>query len=268
MKDETVKQMRIQILEKSDSEIRFVLEDSVPQFANALRRIMLTEVPVLAIETAEFTANDSALFDEVVAHRLGLIPLTFDKKAMNMPNECKCEGKGCSLCQVTLVLDKKGPCTVYAKDMKSTDKAVHAVFPDTPIVKLLEGQKIKFEAVAQLGIGKTHAKWKAANASYKNYPVAKLGGKIENPKECIEACPKDAIKINGSKVEVNPLCDLCSECVKACKPEGVLTITGDSTKFVFTVETVSALKPEEIVLQAADILKDKAKEFGKQVGKL
>lgn len=260
--------MKIQILEKNDSEIKFVVEESVPQFANALRRIMMNEIPTLAIETVEFTANDSALFDEVVAHRLGLIPLTFDKKAMNLPSECKCEGKGCSLCQVTLVVDKKGTCTVYAKDMKSTDKTVRAVFPDTPIVKLLDGQKIKFEATAQLGVGKTHAKWKAANASYMYYPVAKLNGKIENPKECAEACPKGSIKITASKVEVDPLCDLCNECVKACKPEGVLTIAGDNTKFVFAVETVSALKPEEIVLQAAEVLGKKAKEFEKQVGKL
>lgn len=260
--------MKIQILEKNGSEIKFAVEESVPQFANALRRIMMNEIPTMAIETVEFSANDSALFDEVVAHRLGLIPLTFDKKAMNLPNECKCEGKGCSLCQVTLVLDKKGPCTVYAKDMKSTDKDVRAVFPDTPIVKLLDGQKIKFEAVAQLGTGKAHAKWKAANASYKYYPVAKLDGKIENPEECKKACPKGAIKISGGKVEVDPLCDLCGECVKACKPEGALTITGDNTKFVFTVETVSALKPEEIVVQAAEVLEKKAKDFGKQVGKL
>lgn len=260
--------MKIQVLEKNDSEMKFALEESVPQFANALRRIMMNEIPTLAIETVEFTANDSALFDEVVAHRLGLIPLTFDKKAMNLPEECKCEGKGCSLCQVTLVIDKKGPCTVYARDMKSTDKTVHAVFPDTPIVKLLDGQKIKFEATAQLGFGKTHAKWKAANASYRYYPVAKLNGKIENPEECKSACPKNAIKISGGKVEVDTLCDICKECVKACKPEGVITITGDSTKFVFTVETVSALKPDEIVFQAAEVLGKKAKEFEKQVGKL
>lgn len=260
--------MKVQVLEKNDSEMKFVVEESVPQFANALRRIMMNEVPTLAIETVEFTANDSALFDEVVAHRLGLIPLTFDKKAMNMSNECKCEGKGCSLCQITLVIDKKGPCTVYAKDMKSTDKTVRAVFPDTPIVKLLEGQKIKFEASAQLGLGKTHAKWKAANASYRYYPVAKLSGKIENAEECMKTCPKGALKISGNKVEIDPLCDICKECVKNCKPEDALTISGDNTKFVFNVETVSALKPEEIVMQAADILAKKAKEFEKQVGKL
>ncbi len=260
--------MKIQVLERNDSEIKFVLEESVPQFANALRRIMMGEVPTLAIETVDFTANHSALFDEVVAHRLGMIPLTFDKKAMNLPGECKCEGKGCSLCQVTLVLDKKGPCTVYAKDMKSTDKTVHAVFPDMPIVKLLEGQKLKFEAIAQLGLGKDHAKWKAANASYRYYPVAKLNGKIENPEACVKTCPKGALKISGTKIEVDPLCDICKECVKACKPEGVITITGDSTKFFFTIETISALKPDEIVLESADILHKKAKDLEKQLGKL
>lgn len=260
--------MKTQILEKTDSEIKFVLGESVPQFANALRRIMMMEVPTLAIETVEFTANDSALFDEVLAHRLGMIPLTFDRKAMNLRSECKCEGKGCSLCQVSFVIDKKGPCVVYAKDMKSTDKAVRAVFPDTPIVELLDGQKLKLEATAELGLGRTHAKWKAAKASYRYYPSATMSGKIENPEECANACPKGAVKISGSKIEIDPLCDICGECVKNCKPAGAIKIIGDSTRFVFSVETISALKPEEIVIQAAEVLQKKAEDFGKQVGKL
>jgi DNA-directed RNA polymerase I and III subunit RPAC1 len=48
--------------------------------ANALRRILLSEVPSVAIDTVFITRNTSILQDEVLAHRLGLIPLSIDPR--------------------------------------------------------------------------------------------------------------------------------------------------------------------------------------------
>ena len=70
--------MNIKILEKSDMKVRFLLEKASPAFANALRRVAKNEVPTLAIEYVDFEENTSGMFDELIAHRLGLIPLTFD----------------------------------------------------------------------------------------------------------------------------------------------------------------------------------------------
>ena len=79
--------MKIQILSKDERKIRFILEDSTPQFANALRRTMMSEVPILAVDTATFYSNDSALYDEVVSHRLAMVPLWFDTKTFKSPGE-------------------------------------------------------------------------------------------------------------------------------------------------------------------------------------
>ena len=46
--------MKLRVLNKTDTELKFLLEDSNPQFANALRRIMITEITILAIESVDF----------------------------------------------------------------------------------------------------------------------------------------------------------------------------------------------------------------------
>jgi len=136
-------------------------------YANTLRRIMGFEVPVMAIEDVEFRKNSSILYDEVIAHRLGLVPLSTDLKSYNMMNECKCKGAGCASCTVKLVLKVQGPCTVYASDIKTKDPEIKPIYGKMPIVKLLEGQELEFEATAILGQGKEHSKWCPGLVFYK-----------------------------------------------------------------------------------------------------
>ena len=157
--------MTIKINSVSKEKISFVLE-STPAYANALRRILKGEIPVMSIEYVDFEHNNSGMFDEAIAHRLGLIPLTFDQKIFRTKAQCKCKGKGCSQCEVVLVIDKTGPCTVKAGDMKTTDDSVKPADENIPIAELLENQKLVFEATAQLGYGKDHAKWQAAVVGY------------------------------------------------------------------------------------------------------
>jgi DNA-directed RNA polymerase subunit D len=202
--------MKITILERNDKTVKFSVEEVSTAFANALRRAATGEVPVMAIDTVDFLANDSALYDEVLAHRLAMIPLTFDPKGYNLPSECKCEGKGCGQCQVVFVLEKNGPATVYSKDLKASADDVKPIYDAMPIVELSEGQSLKLETTARLGIGRMHTKWQAAIAGYS----------IED----------------GA--------------------------------FVFTVETVSGLKPEEIVTKAIEVIKGKAKDFEKKLNSL
>jgi DNA-directed RNA polymerase subunit D len=172
--------MKVKILNKTKSEIQFVVEGVSPAFANSLRRVMMVEVPTMAIEWVDFIKNDSALNDEILAHRLGLVPLTFNPKAYNLPIECECKGKGCSRCQVKLKLKKEGPCTVYSGDLESEAEDVKPVFDKIPIVELFEGEKLELEATAQLGVGRDHVKWQAAVVGYKNKPKKEISRKEES----------------------------------------------------------------------------------------
>ncbi len=233
-------------------------------FANALRRIMITEIPILAIEYVDFNENNSVLYNEVIAHRLGLLPLIFNPKDFKM----KEEGKTGSEYEVVFAINKKGPVMVYAKDMKSSNPEVKPLFDNTPIVELFEGQNLKLEAAASLGFGKDHAKYQSANVYYRYCPVVNVNDEIKNADETVRICPKNALKIEGKKVSVTNDCDMCQECAKLAQPKGALEISGDPTKFLFFVESISGLKAEEIVLMAVDILKKKAKDFQKELKKL
>lgn len=68
---------RVQMLHISPHEIKFVLSDTDTSVANTLRRIMIAEVPTLAIDLVEFHENSTVLNDEYIAHRLGLIPIRY-----------------------------------------------------------------------------------------------------------------------------------------------------------------------------------------------
>lgn len=259
--------MKVQILEKNDLEIKFILEGATPAFANELRRIMSVEIPTMAIEWVDFKKNDSALNDEIVANRLGQIPLKFDKKTYIMQKDCKCEGKGCSNCQVKLVLKKKGPSTVYSGDLKSKDKDVQPAFDNMPIVELFDNQDIELEATAQLGLGKTHTKWQGAVVGYKNMPEITIGRDV-NVKESKESCPVNVFEIRGSSlVAARPLdCTLCMKCVEVS--EGKIKVEPSKESFIFDVESASGISPEGIVAESAEILEDKMKDFDKELKKL
>jgi DNA-directed RNA polymerase subunit D len=160
---------RIRVLEKDRARIQVLLQGVPRVYCNALRRFALSEVPVMAIHEVVILENTSIMYDEVLSHRLGLIPLTTPVGKYNLPEECSCRSEtGCPNCRVMLALDaeaKEGPRTVMSGELVSEDREVRPVSPDIPIVPLATGQKVKLEAYACLGKGSRHAKWQAATIS-------------------------------------------------------------------------------------------------------
>ena len=262
--------MKIEVLSKNDSKIRFLLSGVKPSFAGSLRRIMMTEVPTMAIEWVDFKKNDSVMPDEILANRLGQVPLTYDRKAYNLPKGCKCGGEGCSRCQVKMTIKEKGPGIVYSEDLKSSDKSVKPVMDKIPIVDLFDAQELNLIATAQLGTGREHTKWKSAVVGYKNVPQIKINkvGK-DDLEKFVNICPRSVFKISGDKlIIVDPLkCNLCLQCSDASE-NNEIEVSASDEDFVFNVESVSGLKPDEIVTTAAEILGTKMAEFQKNLKKV
>lgn len=75
MSAKITKSVQIQIIDLKDDSITFDLKNADVSLANALRRILVAEVPTMAVDLVEIEENNSVLFDEFLAHRLGLIPL-------------------------------------------------------------------------------------------------------------------------------------------------------------------------------------------------
>jgi DNA-directed RNA polymerase subunit D len=258
--------LKVKVLSSKGQTLKFMLEGTDPAFANSLRRIMITEIPTLAVEWVDIHDNNSALFDEIISHRIGMIPLKFNPKKFVATEDCSCKKRGCPLCQVVLVLDRKGPCTVTAGDFKSSDKTVAPLDPRIPIVELLEGQSLKLEAVARLGTGLKHAKHHAANASYHYYPEIKVTGSQADVQRALKNCPKGLVTASGKKISVNDILrsDVAVGCLREAKG---IEAKGDESRIIFSVESISGLEPSYIVSRAAEILQEKTEEFRKKLTK-
>ncbi|CEJ82617.1 Putative DNA-directed RNA polymerases I [[Torrubiella] hemipterigena] len=180
--------------------------------SNAFRRILLGEIPTLAIENVYIENNTSVIQDEVLAHRLGLIPfkggrdglqnfLKWHKKAE--PGEDAYAG---CFDYNTVRLELDITCTVnpdaapgeqdplkayknanvYAKDIVfvptgqqekyfSGEDAIAPVNPDILIAKLRPRQTIQLAMHMHKGIGGDHAKFSpVATASYRILPTINI----------------------------------------------------------------------------------------------
>ena len=266
--------MEIKVLEKDDKNMRLLIKEVDVPYVNALRRIIISEVPCMAIDEVVVLENSSIMQDETISHRLGLVPLKTDLDSYTLPEECKCQSEfGCNLCRVTLTLDvetKEGTRSVYSGELVSENKEVVPVSDAIPIVKLVKEQKLRLEAYARLGKGKNHAKWQPVSmCAYKYYPKIQVASRhCDACGKCVDICPKRVLANVDGKIEVKDLtaCTLCQDCVEACpqNPKAI-QVSWEENSFIFSLESTGGLRPERIIEEAVRILDKQLKEFEGQI---
>ncbi|MGC8648974.1 MAG: DNA-directed RNA polymerase subunit D [Candidatus Micrarchaeia archaeon] len=145
--------MQIKILESNEKTLRFILSGSSREYANTLRIYGAYRVPVFAIDKVLVYENTSSMFDEFIAHRIGLIPIITPPKSKENV-------------EIMFTLDATGPKTIYSKDLESRDVEIKVANEKIPIMKLSDGQRLRLDGKAVLGNGYKHAKFQAGIVSY------------------------------------------------------------------------------------------------------
>jgi DNA-directed RNA polymerase subunit D len=251
--------LKTKVISLNKDTIRFLVEGVGVAFANSLRRTMVAEVPMMAIEDIFYFDNSSLVPDEVLAHRVGLVPLRTDLEKYLLPEDCDCEAElGCPKCRAVLTMDveaKDDTVTVYSGDLIPEDPSITPVSKRIPLAKLAPGQAIKFEAYAQLGQGKVHAKWSPVSMCvYQNVALVDVENEAAT-KECLDACGDGVAVLERGMLKVIDIqgferCRLCRELVS--HEEIMRGLKQD--EFLFTVESNGGLSPERIVKEAVKIL--------------
>jgi len=251
--------MEVEVLELEGDTLRLLVRGAYTAFVNALRRIMIAEVPCMAIEEVGIIENSSVLNDEFLAHRIGLVPLKMDPAIL--------EEEPDKVVRLELVAEaKEETITVYSGDLKSDSPDVVPLYPNMPIVKLAPGQRIHLVATARLGTGSQHARWQPVSvAAHKYLPVIRVDvARCTLCGKCVEICPKRVLDKTDGALKVRNLlaCTLCRDCADVCplNPPAI-DVSWEEGSYVLYVESTGVLPPEVIIREATKVLSRKLEEF-------
>ena len=145
--------MELVLGKKHENRIEFNASGINTDLANLVRRYSMAKVPVLAVDKVTIYDNSSSFWDEYIAHRIGLMPVTTPKKT---PKSA----------EITFTLDAEGPKKVYSGDFTSSDKGIKMAKDKIPLITLTQGQRIRLEAVATLDRASKHAKFQSGLVTY------------------------------------------------------------------------------------------------------
>ncbi|CAH0478185.1 unnamed protein product [Peronospora belbahrii] len=278
------RRMKVKIQSLTDDEIVLDLIGVDAAIANALRRILLAEVPTMAIEHVYIWNNSSIIQDEVLAHRLGLVPLNVNPREFqafpdNEEAEATDENTIVFKLDVTCTFDPDHPkdptkaihSSVYSRDLEWVPQGnqeerfglIRPVNEEILIAKLRPGQSIALEAHCRKGVGKDHAKFSpVATASYRLMPKVELIEKIEgaDAKRLVNECQmgifdvEDICGISTAVVKNERSCTMCRNCIQEPIWNEKIRLGREINHFIFTIESVGMIKAEELLLEALNVL--------------
>lgn len=241
----------VEVVSRDDRSARLLVRGLTPAVANGIRRSVLAEVPTLSIDTVRFVENTSVMFDEMVALRLGLVPLTTPLDDYEIGDT------------VTVALDVNGPATAYSGDIETSDERVRPADENIPIIELKEGQRLEFEADAVLDSGKGHAKHQGGvGIGYRHLQQVEVVGERGEFDDEEPNILRGVIETeDGEYVHTDEFgADLTNE-----YPGKELEVTDVPDAFVFHIESDGSMDVDELILRAVESLQDRADELATKV---
>ncbi|TIB69110.1 hypothetical protein E3P77_00614 [Wallemia ichthyophaga] len=270
--------MRVRVRSLEAERINFVLENADLPLANALRRILIADLPTMAIDSVKIEENSSVLVDEFISHRLGMVPLisTACDKLINYNRDCVCMDS-CPKCSVVLGLNIKctTPETILVTSnhlqvisQEALDTSGNAIDPPIglssdfglpinyhledvhpiTICKLRQGQELRITCLAKKGINKEHAKWGPTSAVGFEYDPY---NKFKHTSYWYEQDERSEWPLSSNATEETPPEDSNDVNHPAQSNDS------EPRNFYFDVEGTGALQPKDMLLSAFAELQNK-----------
>ena len=254
----TKPQPRVKILSSDEKILTLELSGFDVSVVNALRRVMISEVPTIAIDQVEIKTNTSIMYDEMLSHRIGLVPL-------KIPSSVKMDQAKDITFQLFVKTGADEVRTVYVRDLvwipPPSDELNPDMepptfpFPNIILLKLGPNQEIDLKCICEVDVGRTHAKWSpVATAYYRLLPDISVSNKLPFDK-LKQVCPSGVFEQDMEDLQIHPeKCTLCRECVNTYPEEVTLHVTD---KYILHVESSGVYEPSEILLRALGVIMDK-----------
>jgi len=236
----------VEFIERGDTEARFLVRDVDPAFANGIRRAMVADVPTLSIDEVRVVENSSVMFDEQIAHRLGMVPLT------TPPNEFDEDDV------VTLAIDIAGPETAYSGDIVSSDGLVEPATDGIPLIELKDGQRLEVEADAILDTGDSHAKHQGGVAvGYRHLQRVEVVGDRGEFEDDEPRIVRGVIEEDGELIPAETFDNDLTNRYAGKEIE----VHDVPNAFVFDVETDGSMSVDALVSEAVRTIRSRADEL-------
>ncbi len=236
----------MKLIEKTKDQLVFAAEMD-ESIANAIRRYV-GQIPIIAADELEISRNDSPLYDETIAHRVGLIPLKMDKSAE--------KGK--------LKLNVKKEGTVYSGDIRGHPEVVHK---NIPITTLDKAQELEFTATVKLGKGVEHAKFSPGLMFYRDSVEISMDREFLD--EVKKIFPDAEIKEKAGKIVIlddkkREMTDVCEGICNKKKKKAEIT---KKNELIITIESFGQLDAKDMFKESIDVLKKDLASVAKAIDK-
>ncbi|KAH7916104.1 DNA-directed RNA polymerase [Hygrophoropsis aurantiaca] len=288
------KRLNLKVQRLSNRSVAFDLVGVDASIANAFRRILIAEVPTVTVERVYVWDNTSVVVDEVLAQRIGLIPLNVDPSFMDMKESPSDQATD----RNTLVFRLRVACTRNKNAPKGSTNpnelyinsdvlsshlewvpqgeqmTVMASNPPAPtnpnivLAKLRPGQEIDMELHAIKGVGKDHAKFcPVATASYRLLPKIVLNPQKPVPPHLAEKFQKcfspgvirvdprtKAITVDEEKARNE---SMSREVYRHPEFAGCVQLARVRDHFLFNIESEGFYPPERLLPEAIAVMRGK-----------
>lgn len=233
----------MKLIEKKQDKIIFSGEVD-ESLMNAIRRY-INEIELLAVDEVEIFKNNSPLYDETIAHRVGLIPLKMDKTYTEK-----------TLPELNLICKKEG--TIYSEELKGK---VSVAYEKIPITTLDKNQELKIIAKTKIGTGKEHAKFSPGLIIYRNVSEITLDKSFSEEVKKFGVNVKEKgdkiIITDNEKKEVADVCESLSDKAEA----------NPTNELVVTIESFGQLDTKKMFENSVKKLKKDLTEVSKKIEK-